>query len=404
MSLDIAPVIPLDDDSYWADPYPVIAELRDNHRTAVTPDGTKAILRWSDAEEIKKRPEFEKGGLRNLEERGFQPGDPLYDWRRFALGARDGDDHRRLRRMASRALTPKSVEKVRPATREHVRSLLERHADSGEFDVREEIAAIPFLAIVEFLDIEANEAATIGKQMAVVSAEAFGPSVTPEIRDHANAAIVALTEFVGGLVESRRSNPRDDLLTRLIAAEEDGHRLSYDELIVLFTNIFGGAIETTASLMTSTFLELARHPDQLELLRGDPDGLKRGAVEEILRYRPGFFSTNDRSATHTEAAGLRFEPGESLTIIIGGPNRDPSRYSNPDRFDITRDPTVWSFSFGMGPHFCLGQALARVELQETAAVIARHTRDLELTAEPRWLPRVMVNQVDRCPIRYRYEP
>ena len=404
MSLTTAPVIPLDEDAYWADPYPIIAELRDRHRTAVTPDGLKAILRWSDAEEIKKRPEFENEGLEYIEKRGFKPGDPLYEWRRHSIGALNGADHRRIRSLASRALTPRSVEKVRPVTREHARLLLERHAEAGEFDVRKEITAIPFMSVVSFLDIEMDEAATIGQQMAGAGAEAFGPNVTQEIRDRANVTFAALMEFVGGLVESRRSNPRDDLLTRLIAAEEDDHRLSHDELIVLFTNIFGGAIETTSSMMTSVFLEFTRHPDQLELLRRDPEGLKRGAVEEVLRYRPAFYASGNKANADAETAGLHFEAGEPLSIIIGGPNRDPTRFSDPDRFDITRDPTIWSFTFSMGPHFCLGQALARAELQETAAVIARHARDLELTAEPHWLPRVMVNHVDRCPVRYRFEP
>jgi cytochrome P450 len=211
-------------------------------------------------------------------------------------------------------------------------------------------------------------------------------------------------DFVGQLVEDRRSDPRDDLLTRLIAVEEDGDRLSHEELIVLFTNIFAGAIETTSSVMTSMFLEFASHPDQLAFLRSDPDGLARGAVEEVLRFRPGFYASGNKTTEVTELAGLRFEAGEAVTTIIGGPNRDPRRYEDPNRFDITRDPTMWSFTFSMGPHFCLGQALARAELQETAKAIAAHTRNLELTEQPNWLPRVMVNHVDRCPIRYEFVP
>ena len=395
-------IVPLDDDAYWADPYPILAELREVHRTAVTPDGIKVILRWDDAEEIKKRPEFVNEGLEYIEARGFKPGDPLYEWRRYSIGARNGEDHRRLRSLVNRALTPRSADKVRPIVREHVRSLLARHADTGELDVRQEIRIIPYLSIVAFLEIEPEEAATIGAKMAGGAGDAFGPNVTQEIRDRANATFAALMEFVGDLVESRRARPRDDLLTRLIEAEEDGHRLSHDELIVLFTNIFGGAVETTASVMTSAFMELARHPDQLELLRADPDGLKRGAVEEILRYRPGFYATGNKTTAPTELAGLSFDADEPVSTIIGGPNRDPRRWEDPDRFDITRDPTVWSFTFSMGPHFCLGQALARAELQELVATIARHTRDLELTAEPKWQPRVMVNNVDRCPIRYTF--
>lgn len=394
-------VIPLGDDSYWADPYPILAEARDRHRTAVTPTGMKVILRWNDADEMKRRPEFVNEGLEYIEERGFKPGDPLYEWRRWSVGARNGEDHQRLRSLVNRAMSPKSVERVRPIVRTQMRDLLERHADEG-FDVREQIRYIPYLSIVSFLEISPEEAAEIGREMAGGAGDAFGPNVTQEMRDRANATFAKLMEFVGDLVEARRSHPRDDLLTRLINAEEDGHRLSHDELIVLFTNIFGGAVETTTSLMTSTFLELARHPDQLELLRQDPEGRKRGAVEEVLRFRPGFYATGTKAAVATEHAGLSFSEGEPVTIVIGGPNRDPARYDDPDRFDIRRDPARFSFSFSMGPHFCLGQALARAELQETAAAIARHTRDLELTAEPNWLARVMVNNVDRCPIRYRF--
>ena len=398
------PVIPLHDDSYWADPYPILAGLRENHRTAVTPEGIKAILRWDDAEEIKKRPEFINEGLEYIEARGFKPGDPLYEWRRYSIGALNGEDHRRLRGLVNRALTPKSADKVRPVVRQHVRDLLERHADAGSFDVRQHIRVVPFLSIAAFLEISPQEAAEVGAKMQGGGGDAFGPNVTQEIRDRANATFAVAMEFVGELVEDRRRNPRDDLLTRLIAAEEDGDRLSHEELIVLFTNIFAGAIETTSSVMTSMFMEFASHPDQLELLRENPDGLARGAVEEVLRYRPGFYASGNKTTQATELAGLQLEAGEAVTTIIGAPNRDPRRYRDPDRFDITRDPTVWSFTFSMGPHFCLGQALARAELQETAMAIAAHTRNLELTAEPKWLPRVMVNHVDQCPIRYEFVP
>ena len=398
------PLLPLDDDAYWADPYPVLAEVRERSRTARTPEGIKAILRWDDAEELKKRPEFINEGLEYIEARGFKPGDPLYEWRRYSIGALNGEDHRRLRSLVNRALTPKSADKVRPVVRRHVRELLERHADTGEFDVRQNIRAVPFLSIAAFLEISPEEAAQVGAKMQGGGGDAFGPNVTQEIRDRANATFAVAMEFVGDLVEDRQRQPRDDLLTRLIAAEEDGDRLSRDELIVLFTNIFAGAIETTSSVMTSMFLEFADHPDQLELLRSNPDELVRGAVEEVLRFRPGFYASGNKTTRSTTLAGLEFEAGEPVTTIIGAANRDPRRYEDPDRFDITRDPTVWSFTFSMGPHFCLGQALARAELQETALAIARHTRNLELTAEPKWLPRVMVNHVDQCPIRYEFIP
>jgi len=398
-------VVPLDTDEYWADPYPVLAAIRDRHRTAVTPEGEQVVLRWDDAVAVKKHPLFENEGLEYIEARGFRPGDPLYEWRRWSIGARNGDDHRRLRSLVNRALTPKSADAVRPLVSGHVREVLEQHlgdGDVGELDARHAFRRVPFLAITHFLGIDLEEATRVGAAMGSGAADAFGPNVTQELRDRANSTFAAVTAFVGELVDQRRAEPRDDLLTRLIAAEEDGERLSHDELVVLFTNIFSGAVETTSSLMTSTVLELARHPEQAAFLRADPAGLKRSAVEEILRHRPGFYATGQKAVAPVEIAGLSFAAGEPLSIIIGGPNRDPSHWDDPDRFDITRDPNVWSFTFSMGQHFCLGQALARAELQEFAATIATHCHDLELTAEPQWQPRVMVNAVDACPVRFTY--
>ena len=395
-------LLPLDSDDYWADPYPVLAELRGRHRTAVTPEGQKVVLRWDDAVQVKKDPRFENEGLEYIEARGFRPGDPLYEWRRWSIGARNGEDHQRLRSLVNRALTPKATDAVRPLVREHTRAVIEAHAEAGELDARQVFRRVPFLAITHFLGIDLDEAMQVGVAMGQGAADAFGPDVTQELRDRANATFATVMAFVDELVERRRRDPRDDLLSRLIVAEEEGHRLTQAELIVLFTNIFSGAVETTASVMTSAVLELARHPEQAELLRRDPEGLKRGAVEEVLRYRPGFYATGQKAVAPVEVAGLHLEAGEPLSIVIGGPNRDPAHWDDPDRFDITRDPTRWSLTFSMGQHFCLGQALARTELQEFVVTLVTHCHDLELTAEPRWQPRVMVNSVDRCPVRFRF--
>jgi cytochrome P450 len=397
------PVVPLDRDEFWADPYPILNELRDRHGTAVTPTGQKVVLRWDDAEAVKKRPEFVNDGLEFLEERGFKPGDALYEWRRWSISTLNGEEHRRLRSLVNRALTPKSVDRVRPVVRRHALEVLAQHADTGELDVRVAFRHVPFLSMVFFLGVDDEEAEVIWPTMAARGGNEFGPAVTQEIRDLANARFAAVLDFGAMLVENRRREPRDDLLTRLIEVEEDGDRMSYDELVVLFTNIFGGAVETTSSMMTSTVLELARHPDQADLLREHPEELKRGATEEILRHRPAFYAIGQHAAVPTELAGVQFEAKEQFSIIVGGPNRDPARWDDPNRFDITRDPNMWPFTFSMGPHFCLGQALARAELQEFAATIATHCHDLELTAEPNWQPRVMVNTVDQLPIRYSFD-
>ena len=398
------PVLPVDDPTWWQDPYPSLAAARDGHGHARTPDGVRVLLRFADAETMKTSGAVENEGLEYIEDRGFRPGDPLYEWRRHSIGARNGDDHQRLRRLVNRAMTFRSVDRMRGVARSHVERALSAGAEPGdvvELDARAAFRPLPFLVITDFLGIDPEAATEMAMTMGRGSADAFGPQVTPEIRDAANQTFAVLMDFVRGLVDERRRAPKDDLLTALIEAEEDGDRLSEDELIVLFTNIFGGAIESTLSAMTSTVLEFANHPEQREMLANDPDGGKRAAVEEVIRHRPSFYAIGGRASRATRIGDVDLTADERVSIIVGGPNRDPTRWTDPEVFDITRDPTTWSFSFSMGAHFCLGQALARTELQETAAAVASRCLDLELTAPPEWVPFVSVNRVETLPVRYR---
>lgn len=396
-------LIPLDDEAFWQDPYATLSRVRDEHRTGVTDAGQKAILRWDDAEDLLKGDGFENEGLEYIERRGFKPGDALYEWRRHSIGALNGPDHARIRALVSRALTHRSVDGLRPRIREHAKTLLRAGDAEGRLEIRSQFATrLPFLTITDFLGIELEEAMQVAEQLGAGSADAFGPRVTQEIRDKANAMFGAIMEFVGELYEARRSHPRDDILTALISAEEGGDRLSHDELVVLFTNIFGGAIETTASVIASGLYELTRHPDQAALLRAEPERYKKSAAEEVIRMRPGFYAAGKKSVRAQAAYGLEFEAGEPISLLIGGPNRDPARWAEPDRFDITRDARIWSLTFSMGEHFCLGQALARCEIQEAMAAFVEHCDEtVELEGEPRWLPFVMVNRLEKVPIRYR---
>jgi hypothetical protein len=398
-------VIPLSDPDWWQDPYPQLATLRDEHRTAVTEDGMKAILRFADCEALLKSGDFENEGLEYIERRGFAAGDSLWEWRRSSIGALNGAPHDRIRSLVSRALTHRSVDALRPIVRQHAHQLLDAVGETGEMEAIADFARrLPFLTITDFLGIELREAMEVAQRMGAGAVDAFGPKVTAEVRTSANETFGAMMEFVGTLYEERRSAPRDDLLTNLIDAEEAGDRLSHHELVVLFSNIFGGAIETTASVIASGILELARHPEAAAMLRADPERWKRNAAEEVLRMRPGFYAIGKKAVRGVEAFGLAFEAGEPLTIPIGAPNRDPRRWADPDRFDITRDRKQWSLTFSMGDHFCLGQALARCELQEALAVVVERCHDLEVKDEPRWLPHVMVNRMERLDVRFQGHP
>ena len=396
-----SPTIPLSEDAYWQDPYPRLAELRQRHRTAVTDEGLQVVLRFADCEQLLKSDDFNNEGLEYIERRGFRPGDPLYEWRRHSIGALNGTDHDRIRSMVSRSITHRSVDGLRPRIQLHAKQLLQAVAADGCMEAITDFATrLPFLTIADFLGVEIEEATELALKMRSGAVDAFGPKVTPEIRTKANSTFAAMMEFVGGLYEERRKEPRDDILTDLIRTEISGDRFSHEELVVLFTNVFGGAIETTASVIASGILEMARHPEQATRLREDPARWKRGAAEEVIRMRPGFYAIGKKAVRRTEAFGTQFDENEPLAILIGSPNRDPARWEEPERFDITRDPRLWSLSFSMGDHFCLGQALARCEVQEAIAAFVTHCHDLELTEEPRWLPHVMVNRMQALHVAF----
>jgi hypothetical protein len=397
-------VVPLDTDEYWADPYPILAEIRERHGTAVTPDGQKVVLRWDDAAAVKASPLFENEGLEYVEARGFKPGDPLYEWRRWSIGARNGDDHRRLRSLVNRALTPRAVEAVRPLVGEHTRAVLAQHVGDdgvGELDAKAVFRRIPFFAITAFLGIDLDEAMQVGAAMGTGAADAFGPNVTQELRDRANGAFATVTAFVGELVEQRRREPRDDLLTRLLDAEEDGERLSHDELVSMIMLLLIAGHDTTKSLISSGLWVLLRHPEQADRLRAD-DALAASAIEELLRFESPLHVASGGGRwprQPIELHGQVLEPGTPVRLLLGSANHDPAAYDRPDHLDLARSGRP-HLAFGRGLHHCLGAPLGRLEGQIVIPAVLRAFPDLAMVDPvPRWRHSFVVRQLSGLAVR-----
>lgn len=394
------PVLPLDDPDYWQDPYSVYRRLREQHRVAQNDQGHVVPLHWQDAAWAIKGTDFIAEGIEVLERRGFKPGDPLHTWRSHAIGVMEGEDHRRVRSLATGALSKRNMDSLRPLIRKHAHALLDRVPEAGALDVHKDFASpLPRLVMMDFLGLGADELAGSFASMARVNiVDCFGPRVTPELRAAANEAIAKSMAFVAGLYEQRRLAPRDDLLTHLMQAKDERGELSHGELVTLFSTIFGSGASTT-SVLASGILELARHPEQAALFASDPERWKRGVSEETLRYRPAIIYVGQKSATAQEAFGLRFEQGEPIAVVLGAANRDPAHWEDPERFDIRRDPAVMSLTFGMGAHFCLGHAMARATLEEALACFIERCPEPRLANEPRWIPFVMENKLDRLLVR-----
>jgi cytochrome P450 len=390
-------VVPLRDKAFWQDPYPVFDEARARHRSAVSESGEAVILSIDDVEAVSTHPDMVPLGLDALDRLGITTG-PFRAWRALSLNAREHDDHRRLRALVGRAFTPMQVQRVRPLVRAHVERLLDGLVERGEMEVQDEFARdVPLFGICVFLGIPEDDRDEI-ETLQFGTEEGFGWPMTPERQAKADAGIVGLYDYARRLVERRRRDPRDDLVTALVEVEEHGDRLGEDELLAMVVNLIGGAIGSTSSAIANAAYLFATYPQQAELLRRDP-GLARNAVEEVLRFAPPFRSTRRKALRRLDIVGLHLDPGQAVFLSRQAANRDPARFERPHEFDITRGDTN-HVSFGHGPHFCLGQALARANLTEALPALVERCRHLELTCTPRRIPFDPIEKFDALTVRF----
>lgn len=393
--------LPLRDKTFWQDPYPTLDAARAQHRTAVSENGEAVILSIADLEEVSAHPAMVPLGLDALERLGICDG-PFYEWRALSLNARGHDDHRRLRALVGRAFTPMQVQRVRPLVRAHAEALLDALGERGEMEVQADFARdIPLFSICVFLGIPVEDRSAI-ESLHFGTEEGFGWPMTPERRARAEEGIVGLYDYSRGLVERRRRAPADDLISSLIRVEEHGDRLSEDELLAMVVNLIGGAIGSTSSAIANAVHLFATRPDQAALLRAHPE-LAKPAVEEVLRFAPPFRSTRRKAEVPLDVAGVHLEPGQAVLLSRQAANRDPDRFARPHELDITRGDTNHA-SFGHGPHFCLGQALARANLTEAVPALVERCEELELVGEPRRIPFDPVEKFDALHVRFRGAP
>ena len=279
----------------------------------------------------------------------------------------DPPDHTRLRGLASRAFTPRTVEALRPRVVALVDDLVDGFgagasgAGTVEVDVMDTLAfPLPVTVIGEMLGVPAEDRAQF-RPLVRASTALLELAISPEALKDATAASATMEQYFTELVAERRARPRDDLLTKLIHAEDDGDRLDEIELVSTAILLFAAGFETTTHLIGNGLLALLRHPDQLARLRRD-GALVRPAVEELLRYDSPVQITARTAYDDIEIAGHMIGSGSTVLALLGAANRDPGRFTDPERFDVGRSEGP-ALSFGSGIHYCLGAALARLEAQ-----------------------------------------
>jgi cytochrome P450 len=288
----------------------------------------------------------------------------------------DRPAHKSMRQAIQGWFTPRAVEKWRRRLRAKARELIEAKRALGRMEVKADLAVwLPLTTVCLMLDVPAVDAPRLRELSDILTNEGFSPDRLREVVP----AWDELRGYFSPLLESRAKQPGEDLISLLAEGERAGafDRTSSLANVVLLLVAGHG---TTLNLICNGVHAFIRHPDQWDLLRGDPDGLAEGAVEEALRYDPSLKGMLRVAARDTELRGQRIRAGDSVFWMIAAANRDPRVFTDPDAFDITRSPNP-HLTFGGGIHHCLGAALARIEAQETFRALAAAFPRLHL-AEP----------------------
>jgi cytochrome P450 len=368
-----------------ADPYPRYAALRRMapvHRSAI---GLWVLSRYEDCQQLLRHPGVGKDFSQAASTVGLseeqQAEQAAFRNDRSNMLFADPPDHTRLRSLATRAFTPKTVERLRPQIVALVDELIDGF-EGEEVDVMDALAfPLPVTVIGEMLGVPQEDRAQFRPLVRAVTA-LLELAITPEAMSEATAASTVMERYFADLVAERRAHPRNDLLTKLIQAEDEGDQLTEWELISTSILLFAAGFETTTHLIGNGLLALLRHPDQLERLRNDR-ALLRSAVEELLRFDSPVQITARTAYEELVIDGHQIEPNSTVLALIGAANRDPSRFTEPDRLDVGRAEGS-PLSFGSGIHYCLGAALARLEGQIVLDRLLSRFRTMELVGdEPR---------------------
>jgi cytochrome P450 len=301
----------------------------------------------------------------------------------------NGQDHRRLRNLVNPALAPRTVDRYRPAMRGFLEQLLRGLPADGRCEFIEEFAKpYPSLVIAHVMGAPLGDAPRLHHWSNWIQRQFDAASLMTE-RELIEQAVAEFYSYADELIEARRRDAAEDLITDLIAAEEEGDKLGHDELRNLVLNILVGGVDTSQSQLAHAVRLLALHPEQWEALRADPPGLALAAVDEALRYEPITPFTARITVNEIDFRGITFPAWHA--------NRDDP---GADRFDITADRgRARVLTFGAGIHYCVGANLARAEMQEAVAFLAERVRSIELSGEPEFGTPSGIYGLETLPVR-----
>ncbi|MGK2869534.1 MAG: cytochrome P450, partial [Mycobacterium sp.] len=375
-----------------ADPYPLFAQIR-GHGPLLMPESHMTVFSsFAACDEVLRHPDSCSDSMKSsvvqrhlasgaMPPRGNTPGFLFLD----------PPDHTRLRKLAQQAFAPRVVRALESEIAATVDALLDAMADQGAADLITGLAyPLPVAVICRLLGVPVEDEAQFSTAAALV-AQALDPimSITGSVDPQAEARLEAgawLREYLGELVEQRRAHPRADLISALIAAEEDGDQLTADEIVATCNLLLIAGHETTVNLIANAAQEMLRHPEHWAALAADPE-LAGAMVEETLRFDPPVQLVMRIAGADMRIGDIDIAAGDTMLLLLAAAQRDPDMYDEPDRFRPGRE-SLRHLSFGLGPHFCLGAPLARLEGRVALAKLTARFPQARLAAEPVYKPNV----------------
>jgi cytochrome P450 len=375
----VDPFRPEDRDDPWA----LYRSLQDRVPVFLTPDGNYVLTRYDDCLSVLRDPRSSVSASSLSPEVAVKYQTSISDFDLPVLLFLDPPDHSRLRGLVSKAFTPRVIEGLRAHMEQLVDDMLDGVIDRGQMDVMSDLAyPLPVTVICELLGVPVDDRDQFRPWSSAASRLLDG-DLEPAVMNEGLVAVMQIINALNQQVEDRRRQPRDDLLSALVAAEEAGDRLTHEELLATVTLLFIAGHETTMNLIGNGVYALLRHPDQLARLKGDPS-LVRDAVEELLRFDGPVHLTGRIPTESITVAGVAIPAGFQVVTLLAAANRDPARFAHPDRLDVGRRDNH-HLTFSSGPHFCLGASLARLEGQVALTAMLRKLDDWTLlTPEPHY--------------------
>jgi cytochrome P450 len=402
------PQVDLFSPDFKANPYPAYAQLRSTapiHRVTL-PDGRAMwlVTRYEDVAAVFKDERFVKDWRNAVTPEQLAQIPPIPEvMKPLSRNMLDMDppDHERLRALVSKAFTPRLIERMRPRVQAIADALLDAAQDKGEMDLIDDYAfPLPITVIAELLGVPVEDRNKFREWSdAAVSGNATQEYVEKILIPH----MQAFTDYLRAMFEEKRKNPKDDLISALVRAEEAGDKLSEDELLAMVFLLLIAGHETTVNLIGNGMLALLQHPDQLQKLKNDPSLIKP-AIEELLRYDGPVETSTERFTREDVVIGGTLIPkGEMVMVVIASADHDPERFPEPDALDVTRADNK-HLAFGKGIHFCLGAPLARMEGQIAINTLLRRMPNLRLKDSPEslaWRPGLVLRGLKGLPVEFR---